>query len=133
MNRRPGLLTLVMLCSVVMSFPATTFAGVRGKAYSITGQNVIDGTVVTDAFYFNANGTFNTDSNPGVNGEWTELDLLLFSIYVANIDFTEPGSPLPLAASTVGLSAGTQISGLTVARIGPLITLTGTYSGAQLP
>lgn len=133
MNRRTLFLMFAVMLSAMMTQASTATAAVGGKNYNITGQNVIDGTAVNDVFYFNANQTFNTDSNPGLNGQWSELNLLLFSIYVANIDFTEPGSPLPLAASTIGLSAGANISGITVARIGPLITLSGTYSGTQIP
>lgn len=133
MNRRMLFLTFAVMSSVMMTQASIATAAVGGKNYNITGQNVIDGSTVNDVFYFNANNTFNTDSNPGLNGQWTELNLLLFSIYLANIDFTQPGSPLPLAASTLGLSAGTNISGITVARVGPLITLTGAYSGTQIP
>ncbi len=133
MNRRIRLWTLAAILSAIMFAPEATFAAVGGKNYNITGQNVIDGTPIADVYYFNANQTFNTDSNPGRNGQWSELNLLLFSIYVANIDFSAPSDPIPLAASTIGLSAGSQIAGITVARIGPLITLTSTYGGAQIP
>lgn len=133
MNRYIGLFVFTAMTTVVLGTSESAFAAVGGKNYNITGQNVIDGTPVADVFYFNANNTFNTDSNPGRNGEWSELNLLLFSIYVANIPFSGPSDPIPLAASTIGLSVGTNISGITVARVGPLITLTGTYSGAQFP
>lgn len=133
MRMRVGLWAFMVIVAVGWSAPDNAFAAVGGKNYNITGQNVIDGTPVADVFYFNANNTFNTDSNPGRNGEWSELNLLLFSIYVANIPFSGPSDPIPLAASTIGLSVGTNISGITVARVGPLITLTGTYSGAQIP
>lgn len=133
MYYRVGFWTLAAMIAAALSTPESAFAAVGGKNYNITGQSVIDGSTITDVYYFNANQTFNTDSNPGRNGQWSELNLLLFSIYVANIDFSAPSDPVPLAASTIGLSAGANISGITVVRIGPLITLSGSYSGTQIP
>ncbi len=130
MNCRSKFFTLAMIIAAVVSGTDSACAGVRGKSYNISGQSIIDGSPIVDVYHFHFDNSFSAQSNP-TPGQWNELDLLLFSIFIASIQ--QSTEPVPTSANIIGLSAGSQITGLGLAQFGPLIIISGGFSGAQIP